>query len=585
MLPTSPKNPTFGQKFTPLRRIVFLAFQLSFAFLIAQGQEPQSRQINIVYGSNFTKDEAKYPGASIFSKDDERQVQFEHQGADLWCDVAVIYSQENRLKAMGNVRMQQGDSILLNSGFLDYDGDTQLARAWDAVDLTDNQMTLTTDTLYFDREKQISFYRSGGKVVDSANTLTSIIGNYFMELEKVQFRENVHIDNPEYVIDSEQLDYYRASKNAYMYGPSTIVGEDYTIYCERGFYDTKVEQGYGVKNTKINYNHRIIEGDSVYFDKASSFASATNNIRVTDTINKGRIRAHYAEIHKEKDSVFATKRAVAVSLVQQDSLYIHGDTLLVTGKPESRVLRAFRNAKFFKKDLSGKCDSIHSEEKTGITQLITNPILWNVDNQMTGDSIYLISNKETESMDSLKVINNAFVIALDTIGKKGYNQAKGKDLFGKFLDNELKIIDLVKNTEVIYYLYNSKQELIGIDKTICSEIRLLMANNDIEEITFTTNPDGDIFPEKDFPEESRKLKGFIWRGDERIMTKDEIFDEDDNTIELVKIRGIDDPVDIDTEERERSGLPPLEEGPNKPNTDSNKAATKPKEPQLQKAEE
>ena len=175
----------------------------------------------------------------------------------------MFYAKENKLKAIGNVRLQQGDSIEMNSGKLDYDGNTRLARAWENVDLTDNQMRLTTDTLYFDRERQQSFYDSGGKVVDSVNVLTSIIGTYFMEIKKVQFQDSVHIDNPDYIIDSEQLHYYRESKNAYMYGSSTIVGEEYTIYCERGFYDTKIEQGYGVKNTKINYSDRIIEGDSV----------------------------------------------------------------------------------------------------------------------------------------------------------------------------------------------------------------------------------------------------------------------------------------------------------------------------------
>lgn len=533
----------------------YIILLIILAFYTSYGQENEGRQINIVYGANFTKDEAQFPGASIFSKDNERQVQFEHQGADLWCDVAVFYAQENKLKAIGNVRLQQGDSIEMNSGKLDYDGNSRLARAWENVDLTDNQMRLTTDTLYFDREKQQSFYNSGGKVVDSVNILTSIIGTYFMEIKKVQFQKNVHIDNPDYTIDSEQLHYYRNSKNAYMYGPSTIVGEEYTIYCERGFYDTKIEQGYGVKNTKINYSDRIIEGDSVYFDKAASFASATNNIKVTDTVNNGVIRAHYAEVFKEKDSVFATKRAVAISLVQQDSLYIHGDTLMVTGPPENRNLKAFRNAKFYKQDLSGKCDSIHSSEKTGITKLITDPVLWSVDNQMTGDSIHLISDLETEKLDSLRVIENAFIISFDTIGKQGYNQAKGKDLFGKFIENELKIVDLIKNTEVIYYLYNDENELIGIDKTICSKIRLEMANNDIEDITFFTDPTGDIFPEEDWPFETKKLKGFIWRGEEQITSKDEIFDEDDNTIELVSIRGIDAPIDIDAEEKERGKNP------------------------------
>lgn len=536
-----------------LKRISFFIFTFSFFLAIAQEKEQEqgSRQINIVYGANFTKDEAQFPGASIFSKDDERQVQFEHQGADLWCDIAIFYSQENRLKAIGNVRLQQGDSIEMNSSYMSYNGDSKLAKAWEKVDLTDSQMTLTTDTLYFNREKQESFYNSGGKVVDSVNVLTSKIGTYFTELKKVQFRNDVHIDNPEYIIDSEQLDYYRVSKNAYMYGPSTILGEEYKIYCERGFYDTKIEQGYGIKNTRIDYDNKIIVGDSLYFDKTSEFASATNNIQITDTINNGVIRAHYAEVFKAKDSVFATKRAVSINLVEQDSLYMHGDTLMVTGKPEARILRAFRNAKFYKTDLSGKCDSIHSAENTGITQLIKNPILWNVDNQITGDSIHLISDLETEKLDSLKVLENAFIISLDTISKTGYNQAKGKDLYGKFIENELKIIDLIRNTEVIYYMYNDDQELIGIDKTICSKIRLLMANNDIEDITFFVNPDGDIFPDTELPVESRKLKGFIWRGDERILSKDDIFDEDDNNIELVKIRGIDNPIDIDAEEKER----------------------------------
>ncbi|MBT8221999.1 MAG: OstA-like protein [Eudoraea sp.] len=526
-------------------------FTLSLCLLwsLTYGQDTgqEGREINIVYGANFTKDEARYPGASIFSKD-TRQVQFEHEGADLWCDVAIFYQKENKLRAIGNIRMKQGDSVMMTAKKLDYDGNTKLAKARENVLLKNLQMTLRTDTLYFDREAQQAYYNTNGRVVDSANTLTSRIGRYFMDIKKYQFQDSVFIRNPEYTVESERLDYYTTSKNAYMYGPSTITGETYKIYSERGYYDTRIERGYGVKNTRIDYNNRIIEGDSVYFDKATEFASATNNIVVTDTLNKGIIRAHYAEVYRAKDSVFATKRPVAINLVEQDSLYIHGDTLMVTGKPEDRILRAFRNAKFFKTDLSGKCDSIHYTEQSGITQLIKNPILWNLENQMTGDSIYMIADKETNKLDSLKVINNAFVISLDSIGKTGYNQAKGKDLFGKFRDNALRTVDLVKNTEVIYYMYNDDNELIGINKTICSAIRMTFDNNDIEEITFFTNPDGDIFPEDELPENSRKLRGFIWRGDERIRTKEDIFDEDDRNLVLPVIQGVNNPIDTEIEE-------------------------------------
>ena len=534
----------------------YASILLFFGFsLLGQAQEKgnqeESKQINIVYGANFTKNEVEYPGASIFSKDD-RQVQFEHQGADLWCDIAIYYQKDNRLEAIGNVILKQGDSVQMTSKKINYLGDVKLAKAWGNVVLTNSDMTLRTDTLRLDREKQEAYYKDNGTVIDSSNTLTSKIGKYFMELKKYQFLDSVHVQNPEYTLDSEQLDYYTSSKNAYMYGPSTINGKTYKIYCERGFYDTKVESGYGIKNTRIDYNNRIIEGDSVYFNKVNEFASATNNITVTDTINNGIIRAHYAEVYKAKDSVFATRRAVSISVQERDSLYVHGDTLMVTGKPEERLLRAFRNAKFYKTDFSGKCDSIHSEQKTGITQLIKNPIIWNGANQMTGDSIHLKSNLETEKLDSLKVLENAFIISLDSVSMTGYNQAKGINLFGQFIENELKIIDLIQNTEVVYYLYNDDDELIGIDKTVCSKIRITMAENDIEDLTFYTDPDGDIFPEKDLPENSRILKGFVWRGDERILSKDDIFDEDDNNLELVVIKGIDNPIDIDAEEQQRS---------------------------------
>lgn len=533
----------------------------------SQEQPIEKKQINIIYGGTFTKDEAMAPGASIFSKD-ERQVQFEHQGADLWCDYAIFYQKENRLKAVGNIRLQQGDSIQMTSEKVDYDGNIKLAKAWGNVILEQTPgMRLETDTLRFNREKQEAYYQDYGKVIDSVNILTSQVGRYFMETKKYQFLDSVHIDNPDYILDSEQLDYYTSSKNAYMYGPSTVTGETYKIYCERGFYDTKVESGYGIKNTRIDYNDRIIVGDSVYFNKAREFASATNNIVITDTVNNGILRAHYAEVFKAKDSVFATKRAVAINMVENDSLYMHGDTLMITGVPDKRILRAFRNAKFYKTDLSGKADSIHVDQESGLTQLIGKripeaakekdwpkfyPIIWNADNQMTGDSIHLISNTKTEKLDSLKVLDNAFIVSIDTIGKTGYNQAKGKDLFGKFLNNELDEIDLIKNTEVIYWMYNDDQELIGINKTICSKINITLENNDVEDLTFYIEPDGDIFPEADLPENSRILKGMVWRGDERILTKDDIFDEDDNNIELVVIQGIENPIDIDAEEAERS---------------------------------
>ncbi|ETN96090.1 organic solvent tolerance protein OstA [Zhouia amylolytica AD3] len=535
----------FIKNFKVLRFILntccYILVLLSF---YSNAQEPQGKRIKIVYGGDFSKDEAKYPGAAIFSKAGDRQVQFEHEGVDFWCDVAVYYQEDNTIKAYGDVFFQQGDSIKMNSDRTEYNGNTKIAVAEGAVNLRNNSMELTSEKVWFDRTIQEAYYNTFGTVKDSVNTLTSNKGRYYLTIKKYEFKSDVKIVNPDYNIESARLDYYTNSRNAYMYGPSTITGKDYKLYCERGFYDTKVENGYGIKNTRIDYNNRIIRGDSVYFDKAREFASATNNIRVIDTINKGVVKGHYAEVYKAKDSLFVTKRAVAISIVEKDSMYIHGDTLMVTGKENERIIKAFHNAKFFKSDMSGKCDSITSDEKSGITRLIKDPILWSGKTQMTGDSILITSDLETEKLDSLKVLNNAFIVQKDTLSENAFNQIKGKDLFGKFIDNKLKQVDVVKNAELIYYLWN-ETEFIGIDKRKCGSIEFIFSENEIDDVISRNEVDGNIYPDKELPPNGRKLRGLKWYGDQMILTKDDIFDKDDNNIILPEIKGVTNPIDID----------------------------------------
>ena len=172
-----------------------------------------------------------------------------------------------------------------------------------------------------------------------------------------------------------------------------------------------------------------------------------------------------------------------------------------------------------------------SSKKTSLTKLIGNPILWNGENQITGDVMHLIGDNKTQKLDSLKVLNNTFLVSKDTLGT-GFNQVKGQNLFGKFKEDKLHNVDIIKNTEVIYYMRNDAKELIGINKNVSSKINILFDKNAIETITFFKQVDGDIYPETDLPENARKLRGLNWRGDERIKSKDDIFSEEENNEEL-----------------------------------------------------
>ncbi|MDG1714967.1 OstA-like protein [Lacinutrix sp.] len=533
-------------------KTLFILFFLSL--MSFNGMAQQRKNIEIKDSGAFGEiDEEKYPGARILTRSDAGQVHVYHDGIDMYCDQAVLYGKENFVEAYGNVKMVQGDTITMIAKYAEYSGKTQLAYAKGDVVLTEPSSVLTTQKLFFDRAKQEAFYNEDGKVVrDSSGTITSRVGRYYMSKKKYRFLKTVELVNPEYILTTNQLDFYSETGHAFMFGASKIVGETSTVYCERGFYNTNNDTGYFTKNSRIDYDNRVVVGDSMYFDRNRDFASASNNITITDTINNSIIKGHYAEVYKSKDSAFVTKRALAISVQENDSIYIHSDTLMVTGKEDNRITRAFRNARLFKSDVSGKADSIHVNHQTGLTQLINisrlskkdafavkrRPILWNLTNQITGDTIHLKSNPKTEKLDSLIVFENAFIISKDTLSTDYFSQIKGKRLVGLFDEgNQLKQVNIFKNAESVFVIRDENDEFVGLDKARSANIEMYFAEGGIYYYKRLIGSEANTYPEKDIPKGVKKLKDFDWRPDERPLGFEDLF-KDDPPLNLPIIKGL-----------------------------------------------
>lgn len=508
---------------------VFVLAQKTNKDVVKNSEFGQKTNKIVIENSDFADiNQIEVPDAVLLTGN----VRVSHDGATMTCNKAYYYQSENYIKAFGDVQMVQGDTLYLNSKYAEYNGNIKKAFASGNVVMTSPESTMTTDTIHFDRNTQEAYFNSNGTIVNKNNTLKSKAGRYYVKEKKYQFLSAVELKNPEYTIKTNHLDYKTTQGNSDLKGPSTIVGKETFIYTENGHYNSKNNTGHFLQKSYIKYKDRLIEGDSLYYDRKIEYASGTNNVKITDSINKAIIKGHYGEVFKQKDSVYITKHASIRYKIENDSMFVHAKKIFLTGKAGERIIRGQRNVRFFKTDLSGKCDSIHSDEKRALTQMIGKPILWNFENQLTGDLMHLIGNNKTQKLDSLKVLNNAFIISKDTIGT-GFNQVKGQNLYGKFKDNKLYEVDVVKNTEVIYFMRNDKQELIGINKNKSSSINMTMEENVINTITFFKEVDGEIYPEKDLPENARKLRGFVWRGDERIKTKEDIFPEDE--VELDKI--------------------------------------------------
>lgn len=529
-----------------LLSILLLVFGIQLGWTQNAGQQ-SGTSIEIIHADYTERNENTLPGALVLTGN----VQALHDSVYIYCNKAYFFQADNYLKLFGDVRMIQNDTLQMDSKYAEYNGKEQIAYASGNVVMRSPNSQLTSEKVYYDRRNGVAYYDNHANIINRDNTLTSKEGKYIIAEEKYEFRSHVVLTNPETKIVTEYLDFYEAPGHAYLLGPSTIENKESFIYTENGFYDTRLDIGKLLDNSYVLSDNKRIDGDDIYYDKNNNYTRAINHVKVTDTINNMIATSHFAEIYQfpdGRDSVYITKKPLIKMLAEDDSTYFHAKEIFITGKEKERVMWGYSDARMFREpDMSAKSDSIHFQQKLGLTKLLGKPVLFRGESQITGQVMHLINDTLTEKMDSVKVLKDAFLIQRDTLGT-GYNQAKGINLYGKFIDDELRQIDLIQNAEMIYYIYDEDDILTGIDKGICSQIQLELEDNQIVTATRMINPKGETYPPEEFPENARLFPGFKWRGEERIMSVEDIFPEEENILEETLPKESEQPKEIKLQE-------------------------------------
>jgi len=155
------------------------------------------------------------------------------------------------------------------------------------------------------------------------------------------------------------------------------------------------------------------------------------------------------------------------------------------------------------------------------------PVLWSDENQLTADTIKILTGKN--SIKQIFMYSTAFIVSKDTT--ETYNQVRGKNMIGNFVNNELSSIDVNGNAETVYYVREDDKALIGVNKAAGSKMKLYVNDSKIERIVYFDKPAGNMFPDRDVPADQRILKGFNWRFLSRPMHKDDVFRNPDQTTE------------------------------------------------------
>lgn len=443
---------------------------------------------------------------------------FEHEGAYLYCDSAWLFESTNSIDCYGHVRIKSSDTLNLYGKFLHYEGNTKIATVRDDVKLVDKQTTLTTDLMIFDRNTGIAYYTTGGKMVNGDNILTSKRCHYYTNQKMMYFRDDVILKNPEYTINCDTLKYNTVSRISYFLGPTILKGKNNYLYCEDGEYDRETSKSRFSINALLVDDNRRLTGDSLYYNEKLQYGKAVNHVKMTDTVQDVIIKGNFAEYWRTKGYTLFTNEAIAMLGDKNDTLYLHADTLKATfdtAKNETKALFAFHNTRFYRNDIQGACDSLHYSFADSLISMYRAPVLWSGENQITADTIRILTGKNR--VRQIFMNNTAFIVSKDSTAT--FNQIRGKNMIGYFVNNELASIDVIGNAETVYYVREDDKALIGVNKASGSKMRLYVNGNKIEQIVYYEKPTGNMFPDKDVPADQRILKGFSWRSDVRPLNR------------------------------------------------------------------
>lgn len=526
------KKFIFNTKKTFLLFILLFVISLSFAQNTASNSH---KKVEILNANILKFDDKIGNGAKRLIGD----VQFKHENVLLFCDSAYFYS-DNSLDAFSHVHIIQDDTIHLYGDFLKYNGNTKKAVLTKNAIIDKGDMHLTTDVLNYDISTSTGFYLTPARIINKENILTSDKGYFYTKSNDLTFKKNVVLTNPQLIINCDTMRYNTASKITYFKGPTTIKSKANLIYCEDGWYDTNKDISRFRKNAYILTKDKKMYGDSLYYDRKNGIGKAVKNVHIIDTVQHLDITGDIAIYHEFKDLSIVTGQALLSQVNDNDTLFLHADTLKSVGsnpriadslknktdtlqlankpKTNSDKLFAYHKVKFYKKDMQGKCDSLVYTLFDSTMRMYNVPTLWSDANQLTADSMAIVIG--SKSIKTMELKGSAFIISKEDSLR--FNQVRGKYMKGFFKENKLYLVNVNGNGQTIYYA-KEEEQIKAVNRADCSDLRIYLKDNQMDKITFINKPDATLFPLDKIDVNELKLKDFTWREEHRPLSQKDIF--------------------------------------------------------------
>lgn len=306
------------------------------------------------------------------------------------------------------------------------------------------------------------------KIVRDTVTLTSRKGRYYGNQRKADGEGNVKLQTRSVTLYADFGTYYIDEKKAFFQRNVRVIDSTTTIFSEQLTYYEKERKSIAMLNVKIVNagNNVTMYGNYLEHFDSTRYSKMTENPRLVqiDTTDKGEI------------DTLAVKSVVMESFDDSTKKLIATDSVAIV-----------RGA------MAARCGLVKYFTKEERIELYQKPVVWYEENQVTGDTIFLML--ENKKLKTATVRTRAFVLSQsDSVYTSRYNQITGRMITLKFENNKLQETYVERNAISLYFLYNDSVPN-GVNKTSGDYILMKFQNGKPNTIHVSKGIEGSYYPE------------------------------------------------------------------------------------------
>ena len=431
-------------------------------------------------------------------------------------------------------RVLNGKTVLTSSDGVYY-ADTKDVYFKKNVHLVDPKYDIRTDSLLYNVTNSIATFIAPTHIVSKDGIIDTRSGTYDLKTGAAIFNQRTSIRDSSRLIIADRITSDEVTGIVQIEGNGKLVDSINEVTVIANNIDiSKKENSFLAYNKPVMILHK--DGDSTYIAADTLFSG----LRKYDSLQKKQITK--TDTLKKTVAINLNKKDSASNFVNTDTLntvVIKNDTLqkkylvkkdtlkkpvvINLNKTDTaiRYFLAFHHVRIFNDSLQAVSDSLYYSTQDSTFQLFGQPVVWNAQTQVTGDTIYMFT--ENQKPKQLYVFFNGMIV--NKTAEKLYNQIGGRTLNGYFKDGTIDYVRVKGSpAESIFYPQDDDSAYTGMNRSNGDVIDIYFVKKELNKLKFINNVDGVLYPIRQIPADKKQLKGFKWQDARRPKNKLELFE-------------------------------------------------------------